>query len=83
MSNSDGHKVIGTKQTLRALKNDEVRAVYIARDAEERIVSDVQKLAREKDAQIVFVPSMGELGNAFGIEVKAATAALLKVKDED
>lgn len=83
MSKLDGHKVIGTKQTLRALKNGQVRAVYIARDAEERIVEDVQKLARENDVQIVFVPSMGELGNAFGIEVKAATAALLKAKDED
>ncbi len=83
MSNIIGHKIIGTKQTLRALKNNEVKAVYIARDAEERIVNDVLKAAKESNVQVVFVPTMGDLGKAFGIEVGAATAALLKVTDED
>lgn len=83
MSNIVGHKVIGTKQTLRALKNGEVKAVYIARDAEERVVSEVQKTAKEEVVQIIFVPTMNELGKAFGIEVGAATAAILKVQDED
>lgn len=83
MSNLVGHKIIGTKQTLRALKNNEVRAVYIARDAEERIVNNVQNVAKESNVQVVFVPTMGDLGKAFGIEVGAATAALLKVTDED
>lgn len=83
MSNIIGHKIIGTKQTLRALKNHEVKAVYIARDAEERIVNDVLKAAKESNVQVVFVPTMGDLGKAFGIEVGAATAALLKVTDED
>jgi large subunit ribosomal protein L7A len=83
MSKSNGHKVIGTKQTLRALKNGEVKAVYIARDAEERIINDVQKTAKESNVQVVYVPTMVDLGKAFGIEVGAATAALLKVTDED
>ncbi len=78
MSDHIEHKVIGTKQTLRSLKNNEVKAVYIARDAEERIVSDIQKAAKDSNVQIVFVPTMKELGKAFGIEVGAATAALLK-----
>ena len=83
MSNLSGQKVIGTKQTLRALKNGEVKAVYIARDAEERVVSDIQLTAKEQNVQVIFVPTMQELGKAFGIEVGAATAALLKVTDED
>ena len=82
MPNIIGHKIIGTKQTLRALKNNEVKAVYIARDAEDRIVNDVLKAAKESSVQVVFVPTMEDLGKAFGIEVGAATAALLKVTDE-
>lgn len=83
MSGIPGPKVIGMKQTLRALKNNEVKAVYIARDAEERVVQDIKETAKEKNVQIVFVPSMEELGKAFGIEIGAATAGLLKLKDED
>ena len=83
MSGIPGPKVIGMKQTLRALKNNEVKAVYIARDAEERVVQDIKETAKEKNVQIVFVPSMEELGKSFGIEIGAATAGLLKLKDED
>lgn len=79
MSDVLDNKVIGTKQTLRSLKNNEAKAVYIARDAEERIIDDVQKAAKEMNVQIVYVPTMKELGKAFGIEVGAATAALLKI----
>jgi len=71
-------KVIGTKQTTKALQKDEVSALYVAKDAESRIVEPLENLAREKGVQVVRVPSMKELGKAFGIEVGAAVAALLK-----
>ncbi|MFZ7104404.1 MAG: ribosomal L7Ae/L30e/S12e/Gadd45 family protein [Peptococcaceae bacterium] len=71
-------KVIGTKQTAKALQKDEVSVLYIAKDAENRIIEPLESQARENGVQVVRVPNMKELGKAFGIEVGAAAAALLK-----
>lgn len=69
---------IGTKQTLRALKADQVLEVFIAEDAEARVVNPVISLANEKQVPINKVDSMKKLGKACGIDVGAATAAILK-----
>jgi len=39
-----GTRVIGTKQTVRALEKGCVSAVYIASDAEEHVIRDVKAL---------------------------------------
>jgi len=39
-----GSRVIGTKQTVRALERGCVSAVYIASDAEEHVIRDVKAL---------------------------------------
>lgn len=69
---------IGTKQTLRALKADQVLEVFIAEDAEARVVNPVISLANEKQVPINKVDSMKKLGKACGIDVGVATAAILK-----
>jgi large subunit ribosomal protein L7A len=51
--------------------------VYVARDAEERIVSPIVRLCEEKSLELVLVDSMSELGKACGIKVGAAAAATL------
>ncbi|MFZ5942523.1 MAG: ribosomal L7Ae/L30e/S12e/Gadd45 family protein [Bacillota bacterium] len=71
-------KVIGAKQTAKALQKDEVSVLYLAKDAESRVVEPLEGLARSKGVEIIKVPSMKELGRMFGIEVGAATAALIK-----
>lgn len=71
-------KVIGTKQTAKALQKDQVQVLYIAKDAENKIVEQVVEQAQNKGVQVIKVPSMQDLGRAFGIEVGAATAAILK-----
>ncbi|KYG33943.1 50S ribosomal protein L7ae-like protein [Alkalihalobacillus trypoxylicola] len=70
--------VIGTKQTLRALTNNEVLEVYIAKDAEFRVIQKVEGLATNKEVPIVYVDSMKMLGKACDIEVGAATVAIKK-----
>lgn len=74
----DGKKVVGTKQVKRALNSKDVEVVFVAKDAESRITDEIIKLCNEKQVQIVYVETMKELGNACGIDVNAATAALLK-----
>jgi large subunit ribosomal protein L7A len=73
-------KVVGTKQTQKAIEKDQTRVVYVARDAEERIVSPIIRLCGEKNLELVRVESMSELGKACGIKVGAAAAALLEVR---
>lgn len=70
-------KSIGTKQTVKAIEKGTAREVFVARDAEEHIVRDVTKVARDKGLEVNVVESMVVLGKACGIEVGAAAAAIL------
>ncbi len=70
--------IIGTKQTLKAMKNSEIIEVVIARDAERRVTEKVESLAKQANIPITHVDSMRELGKACGIDVGAATVAIKK-----
>lgn len=76
----DVPKVVGVKQTTKALQRNEVAVLYIANDAESRITEPIETQAKAKGIEIKKVPSMKELGKACGIEVGAAVAALLTQK---
>ncbi|NLK43045.1 MAG: 50S ribosomal protein L7ae-like protein [Tissierellia bacterium] len=71
-------KIVGTKQVKRALNSGEVEAVFIAKDAESKITNEIAKICNDKQVQVIYVENMKELGSACGIDVNAATAALLK-----
>ncbi len=68
--------IIGTKQTLKAMKNGEVNEVITADDADQSMTLKVAELARQLNIPHTRVPSMEELGNACGIDVGAATVAI-------
>jgi large subunit ribosomal protein L7A len=70
--------VIGTKQTIKTIKNSEVSEVVIANDAERRITEKVVNLANQMDIPVLYVESMRELGKACGIDVGAAAVAIKK-----
>lgn len=74
----DAKKVVGIKQAKRALNKDEVQTIYMAEDADNRVVDDIIRLCKEKSVEIIYVNSMKELGKACGIDVNAAVAAVLK-----
>jgi large subunit ribosomal protein L7A len=73
-----GQKVVGVKQTLKALKNNQGKVLYIAKDADSSIIEPVLKLANVSSLQIIFVDTMKELGNLCAIDVASATALLLE-----
>ena len=62
-----GSKVVGVKQTKRAV-NDGKAA---------RVTAPVEALCAEKQIPVERVPQMKELGSACGIAVPSAVAALL------
>ena len=73
-----GQKVVGVKQTLKALKNNQGKVLYIAKDADVNITEPILKLAKVNSLQIIFVDTMKELGNLCDIDVASATALLLE-----
>ena len=70
-----GPKVVGVKQTKRALNDGKVLRVFLAGDADPRVTEPVEA---EQGVDVVKVPSMKELGSACGIAVGSAVAALLR-----
>lgn len=74
----NGKKVIGIKQSIKAINNSEVDKVYIARDADEKLISPVRISAEQKSLEIIYIDTMKELGRLCGIQVGAATVVLLK-----
>jgi large subunit ribosomal protein L7A len=72
-------KVVGTKQTLKALEKGEALIVLVASDADEKISRPVIALAEAKGVELRFVDTMIELGKLCGIKVKAAAAAVLEI----
>lgn len=73
----DGEKIIGVKQSSKAIKGGRACVVYIAEDAAERITGPVTALCKQTGTKIVMVPTMKQLGEACGIEVGSAVAVLL------
>lgn len=71
-------RIVGTKQTLKALLAGEVKLVYLARDADDRVTRPIRDLAERRGIELVEVDSMATLGRACEIDVGAAAAALRK-----
>ncbi len=71
------NKVIGIKQTTKAINQDRVKVLFIAGDAEKHLVQHLEQTAEKRDIEIIYVDSMKDLGKACGIDVGAAAAALL------
>ncbi|WP_453992445.1 50S ribosomal protein L7ae-like protein [Bacillus nitroreducens] len=69
--------IIGTKQTVKAIKTEKVREVVVAEDADRRVINKVLQLAEEQQIPISKVDSMKKLGKACGIEVAASTVAII------
>lgn len=73
-----GKKVVGIKQTIKAIKNGEGRTVYIAKDADNKLINTVEELSMEHSLEVVYIETMKELGKLCGIDVGAASALVLE-----
>ncbi len=71
-------KAVGIKQTLKAVENGFAKVVFIARDADEKIIGSIMEVCQKNSIDIVYADNMKQLGKSCGIEVGAATACLLK-----
>ena len=70
-------KVIGIKQTTKALNHNKVKTLFISEDADKHLIEHIEQIVKEKDVEVIYVDSMKDLGEACGINVGAAVAAIL------
>ena len=71
------YKAVGANQTARAIGRGRAQIVFVARDADRRVIESVVAAARGQGLEVVEVPSMRDLGRACGIAVGASAAAVL------
>jgi large subunit ribosomal protein L7A len=55
-------KIVGVKQVTKAVEKDLVQIVYIAQDAEQRLVEPLRTLCSRKKVAIETTLTMAELG---------------------
>ena len=72
------HKVVGVKQSRKAVQRGEARLVFLAEDADPQVTEPMQALCNEAQVPVELIPKMRELGAACGIRLGCAVAALLK-----
>ena len=65
-------KVIGIKQCTKLIKNNEGKVLYVAKDANAKLILPIIQLAKEKNIKIVEVSTMKELGKIGGFDVKSS-----------
>ena len=75
---ADVPHVTGIKQVTKAVQRDEVKQVFIASDADERVIRQLKTLCREKSIEADTRLTMEELGKACLIEVGSAAVAILR-----
>ena len=70
--------IVGVKQLRKALAAGRVQKVYLAENADPAITDPVALSCGQIGVPVVWIRSMNELGHACGIDVGAATAAVVE-----
>ncbi len=71
-------KVVGSKQTLKAIDRNQAKVVYMARNAERHVMDPIIQACSSKSVPVIYVDSMQVLGKACGIDVGCAASAILE-----
>jgi len=70
-------RAVGTNQTTKAITRGQAAEVFVAADADRRVVEPIIRAAAAVGVRLIEVESMTALGRACGIAVGAAAAAVL------
>lgn len=72
------HKTIGVKQTMKALKRGEIALVFIGSDSDVWLTEELRSACGEYHIPVNDEHTMGVLGQAAQIKVKAAAVGVLR-----
>ena len=70
-------KLVGLKQSLRAVESGKVKKVFLAMDSDDKVQIPIRKASEKANVEIEEVPTMAELGNACGINIGSSVAVIL------
>ena len=71
-------RVVGVRQTLRAIKQDRAEAVFLAMDAGPALRGAVEQAAKEANVPLQMVATMEELAALCRVDVPSAAAAVYR-----
>lgn len=71
-------RIVGAKQSVKAIKSGTAKIVYIADNAEAKVIRPIIEACSEFSVELVHVETMQKLGSLCGIDVGAAAACVLK-----
>ena len=69
--------VVGAKQLKKALLRGTVQRVYLAENADPAMTEPLEAMCLQNHIQYAWIATMQDLGNACGIDVGAAAAAVV------
>ncbi len=72
-------KTVGIKQTRKAIRQGSAEVVFVARDADKKILDEIEELCATAGIKVVYAETKRSLGKACGIEVGAAAAAVITI----
>ena len=75
---SSKDKVVGLKQVQRAVSAGRAGRVFLACDADPRLIQPLRELCSQEGTEADDTLTMQQLGRACGIDVPAAAVALLR-----
>ena len=70
-------KVVGIKQLRKGLKDGLVSKVFAAENADPSLTEPLKEECERCGVELIWVPTMAELGKACGISVGASAAGIL------
>ena len=73
-----GKKVIGIKQSSKAIKNGKGTVLYVAKDAERKLIIPLLELALKNEIKVIEIDTMRNLGKMCGIDVQSSATLILK-----
>lgn len=74
----DNRPVVGKKQILRLTKENELKFIQIATDAESDYVSSIVSVAKQHNVRTEVSGTMQQIADAFGIDVPCGAVGFLK-----
>ncbi|HIU90723.1 MAG TPA: ribosomal L7Ae/L30e/S12e/Gadd45 family protein [Candidatus Fimimonas merdipullorum] len=78
MDNNDKKVIVGKKQILRLLKENHIKSIRIATDAQDEYVRSIREEALRHNVKVVAEGSMEEIARCYGIDVPSGAVGFLK-----
>ena len=70
--------VVGLRQVLRELKNDNVESIILATDADKKYKNTILSSAKIANVPVTIGSTSEKIAQKYGIEVKSAVVGFLK-----